>query len=219
MYIYQKSINPAWIQCFGQGGRTLTPIWSWSLPEDPILKHPPHFSSIIISKQFRFLIWNIFLFWCHGCLWRVGEKRVGENPERNPLFLQNTAEPVQMTMVHVCQQFTVAPGLGLRPHSRGGCIIVTGFRSRAVKQFHAVNRKCNRLRVSILVSRQFTRHTKDNALQEQFLPMRTLSPLTQAECLYNILLCASCTKKGFKSVEGNRTQDYGHQPNSELVFF
>ena len=114
---------------------------------------------------------------------------------------------------------TVAPQSGLRPHSWGGCIIVTGFRSRAVKQFHAVNRKCNRRRVSILVSRQFTRQTKDNALQEQFLPMRTLSPLTQADCLYNILLCASCTKKGFKSVEGNRTQDYGHQPNSELVFF
>ena len=82
-------------------------------------------------------------------------------PERNPLFLQNAAELVQMTMVHVCQQFTVAPGLGLRPHSRGGCIIVTGFRVRAVKQFHAVNRKCNRLRVSILVSRQFTLQPKD----------------------------------------------------------
>ena len=98
---------------------------------------------------------------------------------------------------HVCEQFstqpthththtrctytaTVAPESGLRPHSWGGCIIVTGFRSLAVKQFHAVNRKCNRRRVSILVSRQFTRHTKDNALQEQFLPMRTLSPLTQA---------------------------------------
>ena len=75
---------------------------------------------------------------------------------------------------------TVAPESGLRPHSWGGCIIVTGFRSLAVKQFHAVNRKCNRRRVSILVSRQFTRHTKDNALQEQFLPMRALSPLTQA---------------------------------------
>ena len=80
------------------------------------------------------------------------------------------------------------PESGLRPHSWGGCIIVTGFRSLAVKQFHAVNRKCNRRRVSILVSRQFTRHTKDNALQEQFLPMRTLSPLTQAKCLYSILL-------------------------------
>ena len=67
--------------------------------------------------------------------------------------LQNAAGLLQMTMVHVCQQFTVvAPWLGLRPHSRGGCIIVTGFSGCAVKQFHAVNRKCNRLRVSILVS-------------------------------------------------------------------
>ena len=65
---------------------------------------------------------------------------------------------------------------------------MTGFRSRAVKQFHAVNRKCNRRRVSILVSRQFTRHTKDNALQEQFLPMRTLSPLTQKQIAY-IIYC------------------------------
>ena len=104
---------------------------------------------------------------------------------------------------------TVAPESGLRPHSWGGCIIVTGFRSLAVKQFHAVNRKCNRRRVSILVSRQFTRHTKDNALREQFLPMRTLSPLTQADCLFNILLCVSCSKKDFKSVEVNRIQDCG----------
>ena len=104
---------------------------------------------------------------------------------------------------------TVAPESGLRPHSWGGCIIVTGFRSLAVKQFHAVNRKCNRRRVSILVSRQFTRHTKDNALQDQFLPMRTLSPLTQADCLFNILLCVSCSKKDFKSVEVNRIQDCG----------
>ena len=134
MYIYQKSINPVWIQCFGEGGRTLTPIWSWSLPEDPILKHPPHFSSIIISKQFRFLIWNIFLFSGSMVAFEGWEKSALEKiPERNPLFLQNAAEPLQMTMVHVCQQFTVAPGLGLRPHSRGGCIIVTGFRVRRSK--------------------------------------------------------------------------------------
>ena len=171
MYIYQKSINPAWIQCFGQGGRTLTPIWSWSLPEDPILKHPPHFSSIIISKQFRFLIWNIFLFSGSMVAFEGWEKSALEKiPERNPLFLQNAAKPLQMTMVHVCQQFTVAPGLGLRPHSRGGCIIVTGFRGCAVKQFHAVNRKCNRPRVSILVSRrQFTREATQGHLREQSL--------------------------------------------------
>ena len=77
---------------------------------------------------------------------------------------------------HVCQQFTVvAPWLGLRPHSRGGCIIVTGFRGCAVKQFHAVNRKCNRLRVSILFSRQFTRRQPKGIFRSKFLPQRVFS--------------------------------------------
>ena len=77
---------------------------------------------------------------------------------------------------HVCQQFTVvAPWLGLRPHSRGGCIIVTGFRGCAVKQFHAVNRKCNRLRVSILFSRQFTRRQPKDIFRSKFLPQPVVS--------------------------------------------
>ena len=94
----------------------------------------------------------------HATWWRKWTVTTGNSSKQifqpNPVFpLQNAAGLLQMTMVHVCQQFTVvAPWLGLRPHSRGGCIIVTGFSGCAVKQFHAVNRKCNRLRVSILVS-------------------------------------------------------------------
>ena len=82
---------------------------------------------------------------------------------------------------HVCLRFTVvAPWLGLRPHSRGGCIIVTGFRGCAVKQFHAVNRKCNRLRVSILFSRQFTRRQpkdifRSSCSSSKFLPQPVVS--------------------------------------------
>ena len=107
-----------------------------------------------------------------------------------------------MTMVHVCQQFTVAPGLGLRPHSRGGCIIVTGFRGCAVKQFHAVNRKCNRPRVSILVSRrQFTRggnpRTSSGAVAPSFC-LKLPSPFS---------LSAHLSFKAFQRVSNSKEGD------------